>query len=34
LTAGQAVYDLEETFGSVVNTLVQGPVFIVQDVTR
>jgi hypothetical protein len=34
LSAGQAVYDIEETYGSVVNTLVQGPVFIVQDVTR
>lgn len=34
LSAGQAVYDIEETFGSVVNTLLQGPVFIVQDVTR
>jgi hypothetical protein len=34
LSAGQAVYDVEETYGSVVNTLIQGPVFIVQDVTR
>lgn len=34
LTAGQAVFDIEETNGSTVTTLLAGPVFIVQDVTR
>jgi len=34
LTAGQAVFDIQETNGSTVTTLLAGPVFIVQDVTR
>ena len=34
LTAGQAVYDIQETNSSTVTTLLQGPTFIVQDVTR
>lgn len=34
LSAGQAVYDIQETNGSTVTTLLQGPVFVVQDVTR
>ena len=34
LTPGLAVWDLEETNGSTVTTLLAGPVTIVQDVTR
>jgi hypothetical protein len=34
LSAGQAVYDIQENASGVVTTLLAGPVFIVQDVTR
>jgi hypothetical protein len=34
LTPGMAVYDLAETNGAVVTTLLAGPVTITQDVTR
>lgn len=34
LTAGQAVYDIQENASGVVTTLLAGPAFIVQDVTR
>lgn len=34
LTPGLAVWDLEETSGTTVTTLLAGPVTIVQDVTR
>ena len=34
LTPGGAVWDLQETNGTVVTTLLSGPVTIVQDVTR
>jgi len=34
LTAGQAVYDIQENASGVVTTMLAGPVFIVQDVTR
>lgn len=34
LTPGVAVFDLAETNGSIVTTLLAGPVTIVQDVTR
>jgi hypothetical protein len=34
LSAGQAVYDVQENASGVVTTLLAGPVFIVQDVTR
>jgi hypothetical protein len=34
LTAGQAVYDIQETNSTVKTTLLQGPCYIVQDVTR
>lgn len=34
LSAGSGVWDLQETNGTVVTTLLAGPVTIVQDVTR
>lgn len=34
LTAGPAVFDLQETNGTVVTTLLEGAVSIVRDVTR
>lgn len=34
LSAGQAVYDVQENASGVVTTLLAGPVYVVQDVTR